>query len=69
MVNDAKKTNEDLKNEVPRTTGAFLKFVYVTIMTKKKYWLLPFWCLLAAVALILFLSGNGALLPAIYVAF
>lgn len=38
-------------------------------MEKKKYWLIPFWGLLLAMALILFLGGNGALLPAIYMAF
>lgn len=61
--------SEDQKNNespVPRTTGAFLKWTFRQIMNTKKWWLIPFWVLLAVLALVLFLSGNGALLPAIY---
>jgi hypothetical protein len=57
------------KNNKPRTTWIFLKMLLNEIIQKKKYWLLPVWCLLVAIAIILFLSGNGALLPAIYIAF
>ena len=53
----------------PRTTWGFISFTYKAILAKKKYWLLPLWCFLAALALVLFLTGNGALLPAIYMAF
>lgn len=55
--------------QVPRSTTAFIFFVFRKIVEKKKYWLLPLWSLLAALAIILFLTGNGALLPAIYMAF
>ena len=55
--------------EVPRSLGRFVVYVFKAIMKKKRYWLLPLWCLLLALALILFLTGNGALLPAIYMAF
>lgn len=57
---------ENKKNQVPRTTGAFLKWTFAQIKQTKKWWLIPFWVLLAVIALVLFLSGNGALLPAIY---
>lgn len=54
---------------VPRTTGAFLRWVLMRIIQTRRWWLMPFWVLLLAVALVLFLTGNGALLPAIYMAF
>jgi hypothetical protein len=53
----------------PATTWGFLVFVFKAVIKKKKYWLLPFWILLLAIAITLFLTGNGALLPAIYLAF
>lgn len=58
--------NPEIRNNVPRTTGAFLRWTFTKIYTAKKWWLLPFWLILAFLALVLFLSGNGALLPAIY---
>lgn len=61
--------NKTPKEEVPRTTREFVSFLFHAIISKKKYWLLPLWCLVAAIALVLFLTGNGALLPAIYMAF
>lgn len=57
------------KEEIPRTTSGFLIFLLKKIIEKRKYWLLLVWCLLAALGLVLFLTGNGALLPAIYMAF
>ena len=54
---------------VPRTMRGFLIFLLKEIFRKKKYWLLLVWCVLAAIGLVLFLTGNGALLPAIYMAF
>ena len=58
--------NSEIKKIVPRTTGAFLRWTFTQIYTAKKWWLIPFWVILAFLALVLFLSGNGALLPAIY---
>ncbi len=55
--------------KIPRTTWGFLFFLAKKIIEKRKWWLLPLWALLAALGLILFLTGNGALLPAIYLAF
>lgn len=54
---------------LPRTTPAFLIWLLKRISKQKKWWLFPAWILLAALGLALFLSGNGALLPAIYLAF
>lgn len=56
------------KDELPRSLGKFLFFLLKNIFTKRKLWLIPFWILLAIVALILLLTGNGAMLPAIYIA-
>ena len=66
MIND-----NDIKNktEIPRTTSGFLMFLFKKILEKKKYWLLLIWCFLVALGFVLFLTGNGALLPAIYMAF
>ncbi len=44
-------------------------FLLKKILEKKKYWLLIVWAALAAIGLVIFLGGNGALLPAIYMAF
>lgn len=75
MATETKKNDPQVtdasseKSEVPRSLGSFIVYVFKAIMKKKRYWLLPLWCLLLAIALILFLTGNGALLPAIYMAF
>ncbi len=53
----------------PRTTWAFLKWLAHRIWAQRKWWLFPLWVLLLALAIVLFLSGNGTLLPAIYLAF
>ena len=57
------------KNETPRTLKAFLAWLFGRIWSQKKWWLIPFWVLLVALGIVLFLTGNGALLPAIYLAF
>lgn len=56
------------KDKVPRTTGRFLIFLIKRIKDERKWWLLPFWVLAVVFALVLFLSGSGAMLPAIYLA-
>ncbi len=61
-----KQTEQKNAKKVPRTTGAFLLWTFIKIKESRRWWLFPFWVLLAVLALILFLSGNGALLPAIY---
>ena len=60
---------EAAASTLPRTTPAFLIWLLKRILQQKKWWLFPVWILLAALGLTLFLSGNGALLPAIYLAF
>jgi len=57
------------KEKIPRTTKGFLFWLLARIRAEKKWWLMPFWVLLAALGIALALSGNGALLPAIYLAF
>lgn len=62
----AENASDKKEVQIPRTTGAFLKWILRQIATTKKWWLIPIWVMLAVLALVLFLSGNGALLPAIY---
>ena len=62
-------TNPPVAVEAPRTTKEFLSWLFARIWKRKKWWLLPFWALLVALAIALYLTGNGALLPAIYLAF
>jgi len=60
--------NSNPKIPPPRTTLGFLRYTFVRIWASKRLWLIPVWILLAALALVLFLSGSGNLLPAIYIA-
>ena len=53
----------------PQTIGGFVVWIFKAIIRKRKWWLLPVWALLVALALILFLGGQGAILPVIYMAF
>lgn len=70
LKNTEKNTKKNIEQlEPPRTTWGFVIWVFQLIMQKKKYWLLPFWCFLLAVVVMLFLTGAGVLLPAIYMAF
>ena len=55
--------------KIPATTKEFMLFMLYRIIEKKKWMLLPLWALLLAIALVLVLSGNVHLLPAIYIAF
>ena len=64
----ATEQKTEQKKDVPRTLKEFLQFLWTRISQSKKWWLLPFYLVLIALAIALVLSGNGALLPAIYVA-
>jgi hypothetical protein len=63
--NIEKSRNSDL----PRTTWTFLVWLGRRTWIRRKWWLFPVWVVLVALAIVLFLTGNGALLPAIYLAF
>ncbi|MDD2717159.1 MAG: hypothetical protein PHW04_14810 [Candidatus Wallbacteria bacterium] len=58
------ETTQDHKTR--RTLPGLLIFLLKELLRKKKWILLPLWVLLAAIALILFLTGSPAILPAIY---
>lgn len=62
-----KKNLVSVGAEPPRHLKAFLFFLLQQIIAKRRFWLLPFWVLLVGLGIVLFLSGNGALLPAIYI--
>lgn len=68
-IPDPKPNANPNPNAPPRTLAAFMIFLFHRIVSSRKWWLLPLWVFLAALALILFLTGTGALLPAIYIAF
>ncbi|NUM89781.1 MAG: hypothetical protein HUU37_11290 [Bdellovibrionales bacterium] len=54
------KKQVSLKGFLVDTLGLILK--------KKRYWLLFYWLVLVVVGVLLALSGNGHLLPALYIA-
>jgi hypothetical protein len=66
-IMETKTTDEPAK--VPRTLGKFLVFLLTRIVEERKWWMLPIWVLAVIVGLVLYLSGGGAMLPAIYLAF
>lgn len=55
--------------DFPRTIPGFLGYVLRKIVARRRWWLIPFWILLAALGLFLMLSGGSYLLPAVYIAF
>ncbi len=55
------------KKVVRRTLPGLMAFLVKEILRQKKWVLLPLWALLAAIALIIFLSGSSFILPAIYI--
>lgn len=60
---------EHTPTEVPRTLGGFTFFILKEIWRQKKWFLLPLWIFLAALALVILLGGSSSLLPVIYIAF
>lgn len=65
MIRDNGKAG---KKQLRRTLPGLLIFLFKELMRQKKWILLPLWALLAAIALILLLSGSSFILPAIYIA-
>lgn len=53
----------------PRTLPQFLLMLWREIVIQKRWALIPLWILLAMIGLLLILTGNPHLLPAIYIAF
>ncbi len=46
-----------------------LLYLFLRIRENKKYYLIPFWLVLAFLGLFLGLTGNSSILPAIYAIF
>lgn len=62
------KDNETTKKKVSRRTiPGLVIFLFQELLHQKKWILLPLWVLLAAIALLLFISGSSFILPAIYI--
>lgn len=53
----------------PRTLQQFLFMLWRQIVSQRRWLLIPLWVLLALIGLLLILTGNPHLLPAIYIAF
>ena len=64
-----KEQPDPQKVEAPRTILGFILLVFGEIRRQKKWYLLPLWILLAAIALALLFSGSSYILPAIYISF
>jgi hypothetical protein len=52
----------------PKTIREFLAATFGLIRARRRWALLPLWVLLAAVGILLALSGGSSLLPVIYLA-
>jgi len=63
------KPETTTEKEVPRSLWGFTLFILKEIKTQKKWVLLPVWVLLAAMAILILVSGGSSILPAIYIAF
>jgi hypothetical protein len=53
----------------PRTLKQFLVLLWREILLQRNWLLIPLWILLALLAVLLVLTGNPHILPAIYIAF
>lgn len=60
---------EGKRGKAPNRLWEFLKETLLAIVTQRRWLLLPLWVLMAVLAILLALTGNSALLPAIYIAF
>ncbi|MCX5777688.1 MAG: DUF5989 family protein [Elusimicrobia bacterium] len=52
-----------------KTNREILRQILVLIMINRKWWLLPFFVVLAFLSLFVGLAGNQSILPAIYALF
>lgn len=64
MIKDNRLSDKKI---VRRTLPGLIIFLVKEILRQKKWILLPLWALLAAIALIILLSGSSFILPAIYI--
>ncbi|HAF95074.1 MAG: hypothetical protein A2X34_00645 [Elusimicrobia bacterium GWC2_51_8] len=67
--NEYKKKSADGKNPEKNSNRDILLYLFVLIRQNKKWWLLPFLFVLAFLSIFVSLSGNQAILPAIYALF
>ena len=66
---DRNEPKAQAPNRTPRTLKEFLTLLWREIVTQRRWFLIPLWILLALLGLMLVLTGNPHLLPAIYIAF
>ena len=58
-----------MKPAPPRMLKEFLLLMWREILLQRNWLLIPLWILLALLAVLLVLTGNPLILPAIYIAF
>jgi hypothetical protein len=69
------KTDKEIKTKDGKKLPKFesnkdiLWFLFLTIKENRKWWLLPFFFVLAFLSLFVSLTGNASILPAIYALF
>jgi len=63
MVKNKIKKNNQISNR------ELLSKIFILIIQHKKWWLMPFFLVLAFLGLFFSLSGNQSLLPALYALF
>lgn len=68
MPRPDEKSDRPTLDGIPRTIPGFLGYLFMQIVQKRRWLLIPMWILLAILAILLMLSGNSALLPGIYIA-
>jgi hypothetical protein len=52
-----------------KTNSRMLRDIFLLIMINRKWWLLPFFIILAFLSIFVGLAGNQTILPAIYALF
>ena len=68
-ANEHEKRPIDGKDPGKISNRDILLYLYIQIRQHRKWWLLPFLIVLAFLSIFVSLSGNHAILPAIYALF
>lgn len=67
--NKPEKNIAESKDLANKSNWDILLYLYILIRQNRKWWLLPFLAVLAFLSIFVGVSGNRAILPAIYALF
>ncbi len=67
MISNKHNIQKASNNAPPRTIGRLIFYILRETLRQKKWILLPLWILLICIGIILVLTGNSFILPAIYI--